>query len=58
MDYTKLTWKELLKRYEEPHWSPDFQKAKDEIWRRLTIWGLIIAGLVLLATIWGLATRN
>jgi hypothetical protein len=51
MDYTKLTWKELRKRLRSPYDTPDYQKAKDEVWRRLTIWSLIIASLFLLASL-------
>jgi hypothetical protein len=51
MDYTKLTWKELRKRLESPHDSPDYQKAKDEIWRRLTVVGAVIGGLLFLVAI-------
>ncbi len=52
MDYTKLTWKELLRRKKSPPDTPDYQKAKDEIWRRLTIWGLVIAALSLMALLY------
>ncbi len=62
MGYTKLPWGELLKRLRSPIDTPDYGKASDEIRRRLTVLGAVIASLLLLVAILSLievlATHN